>query len=75
MRLVAYWHTRPEDRLGGVRFVRIQGAFVAGAVCRSLPAVTPYADVSYCRYVGPCRAQGKTIFYGRLPLEETARPL
>ena len=26
--------------------MRIQGAFVAGAVCRSLPAVTPYADVS-----------------------------
>ena len=31
MRLVAIGCTRPEDRLGGVRFVRIQGAFVAGA--------------------------------------------
>ena len=75
MRLVTYWLQSPGGSSWEGRFMRIQGAFVAGAVCRSLPAVTPNADVSYCRYVGPCRAQGQTICYGRLPLEETARLL
>ena len=39
--------------------MRIQGAFVAGAVCRSLPAVTPYADVSSCCCMGRRRARGQ----------------
>ena len=32
--------------------MRIRAAFVAGAMCRSLPAVTPYADVSSCCCMG-----------------------